>query len=46
MKSSLRAQVQDWLDGKNGLVSHTSYTFWQASSAQKAAIEELFDAHN
>ncbi|HEY4223003.1 MAG TPA: hypothetical protein VGO62_16715 [Myxococcota bacterium] len=46
MKSSLRSQVQDWLNGKNGLVSHSTYTFWQASHAQKNAIQSLFNAHN
>lgn len=46
MKASLRAQVQDWIDGKNGLTSHTPYTFYQASPAKKALIQELFDLYN
>jgi hypothetical protein len=46
MKSALRAQVRDWLNGKNGLASHTTYSFWQASGAQKNQIEALFEAHN
>lgn len=46
MKASLRAQVNDWLNGRNGLASHASYTFWQPSAAQKQHIRALFDAHN
>lgn len=46
MKDSLKAQVQDWLDGLNGLKSHAPYTFYQASPAQKALIEELFTKFN
>jgi hypothetical protein len=46
MKSSLRAQVQDWLAGKNGLTSHSNYTFWQATPAQKDAIRALFNDAN
>jgi hypothetical protein len=46
MKSSLRAQVNDWLNGKNGLASHTTYSFWQPSAAQKNKIRNLFEAHN
>ncbi len=42
MKAALRAQVQDWLAGKNGLASHGSYAFYQASPAKKLAIQELF----
>ena len=46
MKASLRAQVQDWLAGKNGLASHTTYSFYQASPAKKAMIEALFNQYN
>lgn len=42
MKAALRAQVQDWLAGKNGLASHGTYAFYQASPAKKLAIHELF----
>lgn len=46
MKASLQSQVSDWLTGLNGLVSHTKYTFYQASPAQKQLIKSLFDAKN
>ncbi len=46
MKSQLREQVRDWLNGKNGLTSHSTYSFWQANAAQKNAIRSLFNAHN
>ncbi len=46
MKASLRAQVQDWLNGRNGLVSHSTYTFWQANHSRKNAIRTLFNQHN
>jgi hypothetical protein len=46
MKAALRAQVADWLAGKNGLTSHTTYTFWQASAAKKAMIKALFKQYN
>jgi hypothetical protein len=46
MKSSLRAQVQDWLNGRNGLASHTAYTFFHPTTAQKQHIQALFNAHN
>ena len=46
MKSALRGQVQDWLNGRNGLSSHSRYTFWQASSAQKDAIRRAFNRAN
>jgi len=46
MKASLRAQVKDWLAGLNGLASHTKYTFYQASPAQKQLIKTLFESKN
>lgn len=46
MKAALRAQVADWLGGRNGLASHTAYTFYQASPAKKLALEELFEKSN
>lgn len=46
MKAALRAQVQDWLAGKNGLASHGPYSFYQASPAKKLAIQELFAKKN
>jgi hypothetical protein len=46
MKSQLRGQVNDWLNGRNGLASHSRYTFWQPSEAQKRAIRALYNRHN
>lgn len=46
MKAALAAQVDDWLQGLNGLASHTPYGFYQASAAQKAVIAELFEQYN
>ncbi|MGZ3420990.1 MAG: hypothetical protein ACXVEF_41415 [Polyangiales bacterium] len=46
MKSSLRAQIADFLAGKNGLASHTAYTFYQPSAAVKAYVKKIFDAAN
>jgi hypothetical protein len=38
MKLSLRAQVRDWHLGKNGLASHTNYTFKTWSPCWREAI--------
>lgn len=46
MKSSLRAQVSDWLVGRNGLASHTSYTFYTWTAAQRAVIRAVFERYN
>lgn len=46
MKSSLRSQIADFLAGKNGLASHTTYTFYQAPVDVKAYIKKIFDAAN
>lgn len=46
MKAALQAQVEDWLAGKNGLASHTTYTFYQASPDKKALIQALFEQFN
>ena len=46
MKSALQAQVHDWLDGLNGLASHTPYAFYQADPAKKLLIEQLFAQFN
>jgi hypothetical protein len=37
MKASLRAQIADFLAGKNGLASHTAYTFYMPPPDVKAA---------
>jgi hypothetical protein len=46
MKSSLQSQVKDWLAGLNGLVSHTAYTFFKPTQAQKDLVSSLFNQHN
>ena len=46
MKWQLDGQVTDWLNGRNGLTSHTAYTFWQPSDAQRAHVRALFNASN
>ncbi len=45
MKSQLREQVRDYLSGRNGLSSHTTYTFWRATSADRAIVRLLFERH-
>ena len=46
MKSELRGQISDWEHGKNGLATHTAYTFWHPSTSQKSHVLALFNAHN
>jgi hypothetical protein len=46
MKLSLRNQVRDWHAGKNGLTSHTTYTFYTWSSCWRSSIFTEFDKHN
>jgi hypothetical protein len=46
MKSSLRSQITDFLAGKNGLASHTTYTFYQPPPDVKAYIKMIFLAAN
>jgi hypothetical protein len=41
MKSQLDAQVEDWLVGKNGLTSHTTYRFYTWSSTAKTSVLRL-----
>jgi hypothetical protein len=43
MKSQLRGQVRDWLNGRNGLSSHTIYRFWTPTAAMKDIIKLLFE---
>jgi hypothetical protein len=43
LKRQLRAQVQSWLVGKTGLVGDKPYTFWKASDAQRAALNESYE---
>ena len=42
MKSVLRAQVRDYLIGKNGLSSHTTYKFWQPDPMTHDIVSLLF----
>jgi hypothetical protein len=46
MKWQLDGQVSDWLHGRNGLASHSAYTFWQPSDAQKAHVRTMFNQSN
>jgi hypothetical protein len=46
MKASLRAQVSDWLVGRNGLTSHTTYRFYTWTSEQRALIRAVFERYN
>lgn len=46
MKASLRAQVRDWLVGRNGLVSHTVYAFYTWSTAQRNLVRAVFTRAN
>jgi hypothetical protein len=46
LKSILRQQVEDWLDGKNGLGLHEPYHFWQASSEMREQVRNLYRASN
>lgn len=45
MKSQLRGQVRDFLVGRNGLASHTAYTFWHPSAAILDTVRLLFSRH-
>ena len=46
MKAELDGQVRDFRDGKNGLASHTRYTFWVAPQSLRDAVYKLWNAHN
>ncbi len=45
MKSALRAQVRDFLDGRNGLTSHTIYRFWPPPAEIEEIVRLLFSRH-
>jgi hypothetical protein len=45
MKSALRSQVRDFLDGRNGLTSHTVYRFWPPPAAIREIVRLLFSRH-
>lgn len=46
MKSLLRAQIGDFLGGRNGLASHSAYSFYQPPADVKAYVRRIFDAAN
>lgn len=46
MKLSLRNQVRDWHVGKNGLASHTTYSFYTWSQCWRDSIWKAFDVNN
>jgi hypothetical protein len=46
LKPVLRAQVEDWLDGRNGLPSNQPYQFWQASPEGIENVRKLYRAFN
>ncbi|MGZ3423021.1 MAG: hypothetical protein ACXVEF_29955 [Polyangiales bacterium] len=46
MKSSLRSQIYDFLAGRNGLASHSAYTFYQPPASVKAYVQKIFNAAN
>lgn len=45
MKSALRAQVRDFLDGRNGLTSHSIYRFWPPPADVREIVSLLFSRH-
>jgi hypothetical protein len=46
LKPVLQDQVEEWLDGRNGLFSNERYQFWQASAEMKENVHKLFRAAN
>ena len=46
MKLSLRNQVRDWMAGKNGLASHTTYKFHAWTKCQRDPLWAEFLKHN
>lgn len=46
MKPMLRAQVRDYLAGKNGLAGHVQESFWRAGPELDAQIKTLYLQHN
>ncbi len=46
MKDSLDRQVADWLVGRNGLASHTTYRFYTFSSTAIETVRALYNARN
>ena len=46
LKPILQSQVEDWLDGKNGLPSNQSYQFWQPLPEMKEKVRKLYQTSN
>ena len=46
LKSILQEQVEDWIDGRNGLSSNDLYQFWQAPQETKEKLRMLYHASN
>jgi hypothetical protein len=46
MKASLQSQIHDFENNRNGLASHTFYSFYQATLAQKQKVLSLFNRFN
>ena len=46
LKPVLRSQVEDWLEGKNGLASNEPYQFWQALPEMKEKVRKLYHSSN
>ena len=46
MKVALDEQVKDYRAGRNGLSSHTHYSFWAATEATKTAVYNLWNKFN
>ena len=46
MKSSLRSQIRDFVVGKNGLASHTTYAFYKWSELAIRRVRKEFLAAN
>ena len=45
MKGVLRRQVQDYLEGKNGLASHRDYDFFSPSNVALRQVRDSFQSH-
>jgi hypothetical protein len=46
LKPVLRKQVQDWLNGKNGLGTEGDYQFWQPSPQMQEKIRSFYSISN
>ncbi len=46
LKPVLRSQIEDWLDGKNGLGYSQPYHFWQPLPEMREQVRKLYYASN